>query len=127
MLDVNAWLFTSGTSCSVVEAMKDIDYAVVVSEPTIFGFHDFQLIIQTLKILNKDYGVIINKHEEENKIIEDYCIKNNIEIIGKIPLSYEIATTNAHGELIYEKVSDLKNEFEKILSTIMNKLNKILV
>ena len=115
-----------GTSCSVVEAMKDIDYVVVVSEPTIFGFHDFKIIIQTLKILNKDFRVVINKHVEENKIIEDYCMANDIEIIGKIPLSYEIASTNARGKLIYENVLNIKNEFEKILSTIMNKTNKIL-
>lgn len=116
-----------GTSCSVIEAIKDVDYAVVVAEPTIFGFHDFQLMVETIRSLNKKIGVIINKHTEQNRRIENYCLKNKIEIIGKIPLSYDIATDSAHGKLICENNSNLQQLFENILMSISEKANGVLV
>jgi MinD superfamily P-loop ATPase len=116
-----------GTSCSVVEAIKNIDYTVVVCEPTIFGFHDFKLMTDTLKSLRRDFGVVINKYQKETQIIEDYCTKNYIEIIGKIPLSFEIASFHSKGQLIIDKVMDLKSEFEKILNSILINANKILL
>lgn len=116
-----------GTSCSVVEAIKEVDYIVLVAEPTVFGFHDFRLMADTIKSLDKNFGVIINKHTEENKRIEYYCLENKIEIIGTIPLSYEIATTNAHGKLICENDSYLALLFKNIFESILEKTNGILI
>ncbi len=124
--DIKIFDSPPGTSCSVIEAIKDIDYVVVVSEPTIFGFHDFQLMVETIKTLNKDFGVIINKHTKENSTIEKYCLENRIEIIGNIPLSYEIASAYAHGNLICENNSELQNIFQNIQDFILEKVNGIL-
>jgi len=116
-----------GNSCSVIEALKDVDYAVVVAEPTIFGFHDFQIMVETIKSLNKNFGVIINKSTEDNRKIENYCLENNIEILGKIPLSYEIASTYAHGDLISAKNLTIQNIFENIFDSITEKVFGMLV
>ncbi len=116
-----------GTSCSVVEAIKDVNYIVLVAEPTIFGFHDFRLMADTIKSLNKKFGVIINKHTKENKTIENYCLENRIEIIGTIPLSFDIATINAHGKLICENDSYLSLLFKNIFESILERTNGILV
>lgn len=116
-----------GTSCSVVEAIKDVNYIVLVAEPTIFGSHDFRLMADTIKSLNKKFGVIINKHTKENDMIENYCLENRIEIIGTIPLSFDIATTNAHGKLICENDSYLSLLFKNIFESILEKSNGMLV
>ena len=115
-----------GTSCSVIEAMKDSDYIVTVAEPTIFGFHDFKLMVETIKSLDKNFGVVINKNTLENKIIENYCLENKIEILGRIPLSYQIASTYAHGKLICDQDYDLSLLFQNILESILEKANGIL-
>ena len=115
-----------GTSCSVVEAIKDLDYIVVVAEPTIFGFHDFKLMVETIKTLNKDFGVVINKHNQGNSTLEKYCLENSIEIIEKIPLCYEIASAYAHGNLICENNHELQNIFQNIQDYILEKESGIL-
>ncbi len=74
-----------GTSCPVIEATKDADLVVLVTEPTPFGLYDLELAVKTMNELNKKIVVVINKSDTNNdKLITDYCNKNNIEIIGKI-------------------------------------------
>ena len=46
-----------GTSCPVIEATKDADLILLVTEPTPFGLHDLILAIETMKELKKDMGV----------------------------------------------------------------------
>ena len=116
-----------GTSCAVVEALKGMDYVIVVSEPTMFGIHDFQLIVKTVNSLNLNFGVIINKYVKENSKIENLCLDDNIDIIGKIPLSYEIARMYAHGDMICEKDTNMEMSFEKIFNSIKEKANGIIV
>ncbi len=125
--DVEIYDSPPGTSCSVVEALKDIDYAVIVAEPTLFGFHDFKLMVETIKSLNKNFGVIINKYTPNNKLVEDFCLENNFEILGRIPFSYEIASTYAHGKIICEEDSELNSVFKTILDSILRKANGILI
>ncbi len=50
-----------GTSCPVIEATKDADLILLVTEPTPFGLHDLKLAVDTMKELNKTCGVIINR------------------------------------------------------------------
>ena len=116
-----------GTSCSVVEAIKDLDYIVVVAEPTMFGFHDFNLMVKTAKSLDKIFGVIVNKKTANNRIMENYCIDNGIEVIGTIPFSYDIAAANAHGKLICETDLNLSLTFQKIYESILEKVSEITV
>ncbi len=37
-----------GTSCPVMEAVKDADLVILVTEPTPFGFHDLKLAMETM-------------------------------------------------------------------------------
>jgi MinD superfamily P-loop ATPase len=110
-----------GTSCPVIEATKDMDYIILVSEPTLFGVHDLDLVVQTIKQLNRPFGIIINKAEKNNTIIDDYCKENAIEIIAKIPIQDEIAHTYARGGLIVENVKGTEAVFEKLLHTVLAK------
>ncbi len=40
-----------GTSCPVIEAIKDADFVILVTEPTPFGLHDLTLAVETTRIL----------------------------------------------------------------------------
>lgn len=112
-----------GNACSLVEAISDTDYVIIVAEPTLFGLHDFKAITQTLYLLGKEFGVIINKHTSENNMIKDYCIKESINVIGVIPFSFNIAEDYAKGELASRNDSKLKIIFENVL-THLETLNK---
>jgi len=100
-----------GTSCPVIEAIKDVDYVILVTEPTPFGFHDLKLAVATAIELKKDFGVVINRDGIGNKEVEDYCISNKITILAKIPNIKEIAILYSKGKLFYNEIPEINNSF----------------
>ncbi|MCF8228379.1 MAG: ATP-binding protein [Bacteroidales bacterium] len=109
-----------GTSCPVIEASKGADYIILVTEPTPFGFHDLKLAVETMLEMQKKFGVVINRHGiGDDKEIRDYCKNNKIPIIATIPNKREIARLYSGGELIYDKLEDVRAAFEKIRDHVL--------
>ncbi len=107
-----------GSSCPVIEVTKNSDLIILVTEPTPFGLHDLKLAVQTLKELKKHIVVVINKYGIGNDDVIDYCKKENIEIIAKLPNMKKIAQLYSKGELIYKEVPEFKYELKKIYNYI---------
>ena len=106
-----------GTSCSLVAATQYADYVILVTEPTPFGLHDIKLAAETMRLLDKDFGVVINRDGIGDSKVERYCLENSIPILEKIPYNREIAEINARGELMHNSplmTSKLKNIFNAI-------------
>ncbi|MDA3780635.1 MAG: ATP-binding protein [Bacteroidales bacterium] len=109
-----------GTSCPVIEAIKDADFVILITEPTPFGFHDMKLAADTVRELKKDFAVVINRYGIGNNEVVEYCEKENIPIIAKIPNNRKIAELYSDGEIIYTHVPEMKDELEKIKNYIFN-------
>ena len=107
-----------GTSCPVIEAVKDTDYVVLVGEPTRFGLHDLDLMVRTLRKLDKPFGVVLNKAVDGNHELEDYCRENGAEILLRIPWRRDIARDCAHGLLVAETIPDARAWFETLLEKL---------
>jgi len=103
-----------GNSCSMMEAAKRSDYILLVAEPTLFGLNDLQLAVETLRKLQKDFSVVINKDNPEVTLIDNYCKEENIRIIGRIPHMIHAAELYSRGELMYNRVSEVRHELKKI-------------
>ncbi len=88
-----------GTSCSMVMAVKDSDYCILITEPNPFGLHDLELAMNITKLLNIPTGVVINKSDgaDGDESIQALCIERNIPILGKIPHSVSFAQQYASG------------------------------
>ena len=41
-----------GTSCNVVTALKYVDAAILVTEPSEFGLHDLKMAVELVKLYN---------------------------------------------------------------------------
>ncbi len=108
-----------GTSCPVIEATKDVDYVILITEPTPFGLHDLKLAVETMKELNKDFGVVINRYGLGNDDVIDYCEKENVQILSKIPNSRKVAETYSKGQLILE-IPEIREQFVEIKNFILN-------
>lgn len=102
-----------GTSCNVINALKYANAAIIVTEPTQFGFHDMKMALEIVKMFNIPFGVIINKDFEEENIIKNYCNKGNIKLIGSIPYSKDIAINYSSGEILYNN-PNYKYIFDKL-------------
>ena len=109
-----------GTSCPVIEATKDVDYVILVTEPTPFGLHDLKLAIDTMKKLGRDFGVVLNRQGIGNNDVLDFCQQENIPLIAEIPDDRRIAELYSRGELVYQEIPEVALQLEKILDFIMN-------
>ncbi len=107
-----------GTSCPVIEATKDADFIILITEPTPFGFHDLKLAVETMKELKKDFGIVLNRYGIGNDDVIDYCKKENIPLLATIPNDRRIAELYSKGQLIYKEVPEVRDELDKIITHI---------
>lgn len=107
-----------GSACSVMESISDADYCVIVAEPTAFGFHNFKMVYELCKILNKKCGIVINKVDESYTPLTDFCKENDLEVILEIPYDERIASENAKGNIASEIFPNIKDKFVQVLSHI---------
>ncbi len=108
-----------GTSCPVIEATKDVDFVILVTEPTPFGLHDLKLAVETVRALNKDFGVVINRYGLGNDDVIDYCTKEKVNILAKFPNSRKVAEIYSKGKLIYNEIPEIKEQFMKLKEFIL--------
>ena len=117
--DIKIYDSPPGTSCPVIEATKDADFVILISEPTPFGYNDLVLAIETMQALKQNFGIVINRFGLGNDDIEKYCEQHNIPILAKIPNKKSIAELYSKGELLFQKVPEVRTALEKIYQYLM--------
>jgi len=110
-----------GTSCPVVETLSDADYAILVSEPTPFGLHDLQMMVELVRKLDIPAGIIINKAQLGNREIFSYLEEEELELLGEIPFSREYAARYASGNLFREVPREIRESYQHILGKLSEK------
>ncbi|MFA5100504.1 MAG: ATP-binding protein [Candidatus Omnitrophota bacterium] len=113
-----------GTSCPVITAVKGSDFCVLVTEPTPFGLNDLVLAVEVLRKLQIPFGVVINRSDIGDGKVEDYCLKENIPILMKIPFSREIAVSYSEGVPIVKKDVSYQDKFINLYRDICGIKNK---
>ncbi|HHT25300.1 MAG TPA: 4Fe-4S binding protein [Clostridiaceae bacterium] len=108
-----------GSACIVMESIKDVDYCILVAEPTLFGVHNLNMVYELVTLLNKPFGVVLNKCLlEEKNPAEKFCIEKNIKIIERIPFDNELGTLNSNGEIAVHKNEKYRELFSSLLNTV---------
>ena len=107
-----------GSSCAVMESIKDVDYSIVVAEPTEFGIHNFLMIRELMETLHKKYGVVINKAPENRTRLEDLLDESGIEVLMRIPFSKEIADISNSGIIASSVNKEVEEDFIKLWDKI---------
>ncbi|MDP8259953.1 MAG: ATP-binding protein [Candidatus Gygaella obscura] len=113
-----------GTSCPVVTSVKGSDFCILVTEPTPFGLHDLSLAVELLRKINIKFAIALNKSGPTDKIIDDYCKKENISILIRIPFDKKIASAYSKGENIVEVFPEYKNDFKDLFNKIISIVKK---
>lgn len=111
-----------GTSCPVIESIKDSDYTILVTEPTPFGLHDLILAVEVLQKLKIPHGVVLNKCDVGDHKVEEYCKKNNIPLLLFIPMDKEIAVAYSQGISIVQINSSYKQKFIQLFQKIIQNI-----
>ena len=64
-----------GTSCPVIEAVKNVDFVILITEPTPMGLHDLVMAVETMRELKKDFCIVINRWGIGDNNVVNYCYK----------------------------------------------------
>lgn len=107
-----------GTSCPVIEVVKESDLVILITEPTPFGLHDLKLAVDTVRKLEKPLAVVINRYGIGDAKVEKYCKEEGLEIIAMIPNDRKIAETYSRGELLYPTMPKVKEAIKNVVSYI---------
>ena len=108
-----------GTSCPVMEAVREADFVILVTEPTPFGLHDLKLAVETVQVFGIPFGVVINRYGTGNKEVDEYCSKEQIPVLARIPDSRRIAELYSAGKLIYREIPEIREILEEILNKVI--------
>jgi len=100
-----------GTSCPVIEAVKDADFILLVTEPTPFGLNDLQLAVGMVRELDIPCAVAINRSGIGNDEVRNYCNREGIEIVLEIPDDRRIAEVYSRGEIIVHALPEYRDAF----------------
>ncbi len=105
-----------GTSCPVVESVRNADFLLLVTEPTPFGLHDLKLAAQVANELKIPAGVIINRGGIGDAGVEDFCVMEGLPILMRIPFDRAIAEGTAQGQTLIEIYPEYTLLFQQLLA-----------
>ena len=115
-----------GIGCPVIASLSNADYVLIVTEPSLSGFHDLKRILELVKHFGYPAGCIINKYdinEDISKCIENFSQKNSLEIIGKIHYSDAFPQSLVLRKTVIEfDKSDIGKYVEECWTNIQTKL-----
>jgi MinD superfamily P-loop ATPase len=113
-----------GTSCPVVETMRDADYVLLVTEPTPFGLHDLRLAVEVARDeLGLPVGVVVNRDGIGDKRLDAYCAAEDIPILMRIPLDRDIAKAVSEGQSLVDAFPDYRPQFMALYNKIAKEVH----
>jgi MinD superfamily P-loop ATPase len=107
-----------GTSCPVIEAIKESDFCVLVTEPTPFGLNDLMLAVAVVRKMDIPFGVVINRASLGDNKVDEYCVNERIRILMRIPFEREIAVAYSKGVPLVEANKEYQKHFREMFETI---------
>ncbi len=110
-----------GTSCPVIESVKDADFVLLVTEPTPFGLNDLKIAVEMVRALGIPFSVAVNRCDIGDEAVRGYCRDEGIAIVLNIPDDRRIAEAYSRGEMIIDAVEEYKGLFEELWQTISNR------
>lgn len=111
-----------GTTCPMIEAVRNTDYCVLVTEPTPFGLHDLEMAAEVVSELGIPSGVIINRADMGDDSVRKFCIEKGLTILLEIPHKRKIAEGYAIGENILQVMPELRELFQDVLRAITEEI-----
>jgi MinD superfamily P-loop ATPase len=107
-----------GTSCPMIEAVKESDFTILVTEPTPFGLNDLILAVEVVRKLGIPHGVVINQADIGDDRVKKYCQTETIPVIGEIPYERNIAVLYSHGIPMWIEGEKYRRVFRKMWASM---------
>ena len=111
-----------GTSCPVIEAVRDTDFVVLVTEPTPFGLNDLKLAVGMVRTLHLPFGVVINRSDLGDDRVIQYCAEEQVDVMMHIPFNRALAESYAVGKMIDDLGPELIGSLQNMYDTIESRV-----
>lgn len=107
-----------GTSCPAIEAVRDSDFVILVTEPTPFGLHDLTLAVEMVRALQLPMGVVVNRAGIGDDSVLRYCSGHRVSVLAEIPDDRNVAEAYSRGEMIAAAVPAFTRRLDDLLKRI---------
>lgn len=107
-----------GTSCPVVETVKNTDFCILVTEPTPFGLNDLKLAVEMVRKLAVPMGVVINSCTIGDNEVSRYCKEEGIPILMTFPWDRRIAEQYSAGRLVLQNLREYRENYLTLIKNI---------
>jgi MinD superfamily P-loop ATPase len=110
-----------GTTCPVIESVKNCDFIILVGEPTPFGLNDLKLAVEMARAVEIPFAVVENKSSDNNNSLKEFCKREKVNLIASIPETREIAKRYSTGDPVSYITEFYSGELDKIAGFIREK------
>lgn len=107
-----------GTACPAVETMRDVDFCILVTEPTPFGLHDLTLTVDVIREIGTPFGVVVNRDGIGDDRVDRYCEKEGIPLLARIQNDMEVAKLYSRGVPMVTGLPKYRDVFTSIFEKI---------
>jgi MinD superfamily P-loop ATPase len=108
-----------GTSCPVVETVKDVDLCVLVTDPTPFGINDLKLAVDMSREVGQEPVIVVNRADYKNDDLKEYLRSEGLAVVGEIPDDRKVAEVYSRGDIVVDKLPSYREVFEKLVGMIL--------
>lgn len=94
-----------GIGCPVISSLSRVDFALLVTEPTVSGRHDLERIVDLAAHFKVPVGVVINKWDLNPAAAEDleeFCKRRDLPMLTKIPFAPAVVEAVMAGRAVTE-------------------------
>jgi len=116
-----------GIGCPVISAVSGANLALIVAEPTASGVHDMHRVLETTRHFGVEALICINKADiylDGTNKIEEFCQKENIRMVGKIPFDLMVTESMVQGKPVtsYQPESPASLAIRTVWAEVMKAL-----
>jgi len=106
----------------VVETLRGVDFALLVTEPTPFGLHDLKQMLGILSDMQIPSGVVINRDGIGDDSLEETLREYRIPVLLRVPFDRKLAENLAAGRTlvdVYPQYGDVLRELYQQITEIV--------
>jgi MinD superfamily P-loop ATPase len=108
-----------GTSCPVIETVRESDFVLLVTEPTPFGLNDLTLAVKMVRALDVSFAAAINRSDAGNDDVARYCEEEGIHVLLEMQDDRRIAEAYSRGEAVLNALPEYGEIFCRLGSDIL--------
>ena len=94
-----------GIGCPVIAAIGGATALVIVVEPTVFGIHDMERVVDLAAHFRVPGMVIVNRYDlnvEMAETIEKLAVQRNLVVLGRVPFDPVFTRSMVQGQTLFE-------------------------